>query len=66
MGTNTDNVGLVYRSLTALERERMFAVKEKGKEFLDLIDTLGESEELMVAKRRLEEAVMWAVKHIAA
>lgn len=63
---NADAVGLTYRSLSADERERMYMVKEKGKEFLDMLDEIGSSEELLIAKRRIEEAVMWAVKHISA
>lgn len=63
---NNDAVGLTYRSLSTTERETMYAVKEKGKEFLDLIDQVGSSDELTIAKRRVEEAVMWAVKHISA
>lgn len=63
---NADAVGLTYRSLSSSEREMMYTVKEKGKEFLDLIDQIGFSEELATAKRRVEEAVMWAVKHISA
>ena len=63
---NSDAVGLTYRSLSSSEREMMYAVKEKGKEFLDLLDSIGVSDELSTAKRRAEEAVMWAVKHISA
>jgi hypothetical protein len=63
---NAEAVGLTYRSLSSEERELMYTVKEKGKDFLDLIDQIGTSEELSVAKRRVEEAVMWAVKHISA
>ena len=61
---NGSAVGMVYRPLSSGERENMYSVKEKGQEFLDLLDTLGRSEELKQAKVRLEEAVMWAVKHI--
>jgi len=65
MANNAETVGLTYRALSSAERARMYEVKEKGQEFLDLLDTLGHSEELVIAKRRLEEAVMWAVKHIS-
>jgi hypothetical protein len=68
----------------AAEKAQMVAVKDKGAEFLDLIDTLrtppepaGEVDgqpmaimtfdrELHIARERIEEAVMWAVKHITA
>ena len=62
--SNGSAVGLTYRPLSTDERERMYCVKEKGQEFLDLLDTFGRSEEMTQAKVRLEEAVMWAVKHI--
>lgn len=63
---NADAVGLTYRGLSNEERELMYLVKEKGKEFLDLYDQIGSSPELTIAKQRLEESVMWAVKHISA
>lgn len=62
---NADAVGMTYRALSSAERDQMYEVKEKGSEFLDLLDTLGASEELELAKVRIEEAVMWAVKHIS-
>ena len=62
---NSDAVGLTYRALSKTERDQMFIIKERGKEFLDMIDQIGVSEELALAKIRLEEAVMWAVKHIS-
>jgi hypothetical protein len=55
---------MTYRALSSKERDMMYGIKEKGQEFLDLCDGLGQSEELVLAKIRLEEAVMWAVKHI--
>jgi hypothetical protein len=73
-----------YRVLSDAEKAQMVAVKDKGAEFLDLIDTLrtppepaGEVDgqpmaimtfdrELHIARERIEEAVMWAVKHITA
>ena len=66
MTSNADAVGLTYRALSTAERNQMYAIKEKGKEFLDLCDQIGTSDELKTAKIRLEEAVMWAVKHLAA
>ncbi|WP_246730281.1 DUF7681 family protein [Nitratireductor mangrovi] len=62
---NADAVGMTYRALSSAERNQMYEIKEKGREFLDVVDTLGASEELELAKIRLEEAVMWAVKHIS-
>lgn len=55
-----------YRVLSQEEKERMKEVKDKGLEFLTLLDELGQSRELSIAKTKTEEAVMWAVKHITA
>jgi hypothetical protein len=53
-----------YRVLTDTEKNQMQAVKDKGLEFWQLVATLGTSRELSLAQTRIEEAVMWAVKHI--
>ncbi len=72
-----------YRVLSDQEKANMQVVKDKGQEFLDLIESLrtplqqaGENidgipmaigfvdRELLIAAERIEEAVMWAVKHI--
>lgn len=75
-----------YRVLTDAEKAQMVAIKDKGAEFLALIESLrtpmepiepehgdavplaiGYAErELNIAAERVEEAVMWAVKHITA
>lgn len=70
-----------YRVLTDAEKAQMQAVKDKGLEFLQLIESLRTPEEkvegedfvigtidreLNIAVERVEEAVMWAVKHITA
>lgn len=74
-----------YRVLTEAEKAQMLAVKDKGQEFLALIESLRTpfkqfgadndqdafvvgtiDRELNIATERVEEAVMWAVKHITA
>lgn len=70
-----------YRVLSDAEKAQMTAIKDKGAEFLALIDSvrtpMGEPDangmamgtidrELNIAAERVEEAVMWAVKHITA
>lgn len=73
-----------YRVLTDEEKAQMQAIKDKGAEFLALIDGLRTEpepagsfdgvpvslavfdRELYIASERVEEAVMWAVKHITA
>lgn len=53
-----------YRVLSDTEKQQMQAVKDKGLELHNLIESLGGSRELSVAKTKTEEAVMWAVKHL--
>jgi hypothetical protein len=53
-----------YRVLTEIEKSKMLAVKDVGRAFYDLCADLGDSRELSLAKTKIEEAVMWAVKHI--
>lgn len=55
-----------YRVLSDAEKAQMVAIKDKGAELLTLIESLGGSRELSIAKTKTEEAVMWAVKHITA
>lgn len=53
-----------YRVLTDEEKALMQAIKDKGLELHDLIESIGNSRELSLAKTKTEEAVMWAVKHL--
>jgi uncharacterized protein YndB with AHSA1/START domain len=53
-----------YRVLSDAEKASMKAIKDKGLELLDLIESCGNSRELSIAKTKTEEAVMWAVKSI--
>lgn len=76
-----------YRVLSDAEKAQMVAIKDKGAEFLTLIDSLRTppeplnhelggaidalavctfDRELSIAAEKVEEAVMWAVKHITA
>ena len=55
-----------YRVLSDEEKANMAAVKDAGLSFHDLIAGLGNSREISLAKTKVEEAVMWAVKHITA
>lgn len=52
-----------YRVLTQAEKDFMQAVKDKGLEFYTMCEGT-QSRELSLAKTKIEEAVMWAVKHI--
>jgi hypothetical protein len=53
-----------YRVLSPEEKLQMQAVKDKGLELFELIESFGVSRELSSAKTKVEEAVMWATKHI--
>ena len=53
-----------YRVLGDDEKAQMQAIKDKGLELHDLIEGIGASRELSLAKTKTEEAVMWAVKHL--
>lgn len=53
-----------YRVLSDDEKLQMQQIKDEGLSFYQLIESIGESRELSIAKTKIEEAVMWAVKHI--
>ncbi|WP_337996205.1 DUF7681 family protein [Oleispirillum naphthae] len=53
-----------YRVLSDEEKAAMSALKDQGLAFVEYCDCLGSSRELALAKTKMEEAVMWAVKHI--
>ena len=53
-----------YRVLSETEKQAMRLVKDVGVEFWKGLDAMGSSRELSLAKTKIEEAVMWAVKHI--
>ena len=53
-----------YRVLNDAEKEQMKTIKNWGLDFHEYIKLLGTSRELSLAATKIEEAVMWAVKHI--
>lgn len=53
-----------YRVLSDEEKAQMQAIKDEGLKFHELVESIGASRELSLAKTKIEEAVMWAVKHI--
>ena len=55
-----------YRVLSDAEKANMQKIKDMGLEYHEFISGLGNSRELSIAKTKIEEAVMWAVKHITA
>lgn len=55
-----------YRVLGEDEKAAMQKIKDDALAFHDFIGSLGNSREISLAKTKIEEAVMWAVKHITA
>jgi hypothetical protein len=55
-----------YRVLGDAEKANMAKIKDMGLEFHEFVAGLGNSRELSLARTKIEEAVMWAVKHITA
>lgn len=53
-----------YKVLSDEEKAQMKTVKDLGLAFLEYCDSVGTSRELSLAKTKIEEAVMWAVKHV--
>jgi hypothetical protein len=53
-----------YRALTDTEKDQMANIKNIGLSFHEYCDFVGGSRELSLAKTKIEEAVMWAVKHV--
>lgn len=65
VGVNAGNaMRQAYRQLTDAEKNNMASIKAMGNSLHSFIDSLGNSREISLAKTKVEEAVMWAVKGI--
>jgi hypothetical protein len=53
-----------YRVLEPAERDTMKIIKDMGADFHRVLDSIGYSSELTIAKQKIREAVMWAVSDI--
>jgi len=53
-----------YKVLSEQEKSDMKHIKDAGLAIHKFLDASGNSRELSIAKTKIEEAVMWAVKHI--
>jgi hypothetical protein len=53
-----------YRLLSDEEKLQMKNIKDIGLEFVTACNGIGKSRELSLAITKMEEAVMWAVKHV--
>lgn len=62
--TVNNTVRHTYKVLSDVEKQQMMEIKDKGLEFLNLLENHQPSREISLAKTKIEEAVMWAVKHI--
>lgn len=51
-----------YRVLSETEKQAMLFIKDQGLNFIDTLDKMGSKREYSIAKTKIEEAVMWAVK----
>jgi hypothetical protein len=64
--SDTNTMRQTYKVLNDAEKANMAMVKNMAQEFHNFIESLGSSREISLAKTKVEEAVMWAVKHITA
>lgn len=62
--TANNTVRHQYRVLNDEEKRQMLMLKDVGEAFLTLCDEIGISREMWIAKTKIEEAVMWSVKHV--
>lgn len=53
-----------YKVLSDIEKIQMQGIKDIGRSFFEACDAIGSSRELAIAKTNIEQAVMWAVKHV--
>lgn len=60
--TANNTVRHQYRILSDGEKARMLAIKDCGEAFLALLAAEPNGREISIARTKLEEAVMWAVK----
>ena len=62
--TVADAYDLAKGSSSITSYRRLIALKDKGLELHQLIESIGKSRELSLAATKTEEAVMWAIKWI--
>lgn len=61
-----DPMRIQYKPMSEDDKQTMMNVKVAFHAIWKQIDELGHSRELALSKTKLEEACMWAVKHITA
>jgi hypothetical protein len=62
MSNNNNIMRTQYHELNEFEKAALARIKAIGADFWGLVDSLGNGRELALAKTKIEEAVMWAVK----
>ena len=60
----SDETRQEYRTLSETEKKEMQQIKNFGNQMIEAIKAQGVSRELSLAITKIEEGVMWAVKHI--
>lgn len=53
-----------YRVLSEADKLDMQVIKDLGLTFYEALDKIGTSREISLAKTKIEEAVMWAIKDL--
>lgn len=53
-----------YRTLSDAEKQQMLELKDLGAAFINKCKEIGNSRELSLGITNMEQAVMWAVKHV--
>ena len=53
-----------YRVLSDAEKANMASITDMGPTLHDLVDGMGPSRELSLAKTKIEDAATWAVQHL--
>ena len=53
-----------YRVLSDEEKQQMLDIKDLGADFIKKCQEVGSSREMSLAITNIEQAVMWAVKHV--
>jgi queuine/archaeosine tRNA-ribosyltransferase len=53
-----------YRTLSEIEKQQMRQIKDLGMDLMAFVEALTPCRETSIAKTKIEEAVMWAVKAI--
>lgn len=53
-----------HRELTADQVERIAAIKDAGAALMEVLDIQPSGREVSLARTKVEEAVMWAVKGV--